>query len=321
MTPRGLEPRTNGLKVHCSAIELEGRARNRREDYPTLLGGVCATCFVHLHYIDWLFMAQSLPEWLLAACLAAIIAAAAYRLGALSRSGALASVVLGTVIVGTGGWWPGVILVVFFVTSSLLSRFTRTSEPQARGNRRDYVQVLANGWGMLLGCVLYAATSWSPWLLFGAGAIAAATADTWSSEIGRTSPSPPRLITTGRIVAAGTSGAISLRGSLASVLGAITIAAISAGTIVALSPQAQSTTAFFGIALAGIGGGLLDSILGATVQEQRWCDSCNTPTEVNPHRCGTPTQHVGGIAGINNDVVNTLCVLAGALVGMVSGIL
>lgn len=36
VTPPGLEPGTNGLKVHCSAIELEGLARLWRGVYPTL---------------------------------------------------------------------------------------------------------------------------------------------------------------------------------------------------------------------------------------------------------------------------------------------
>lgn len=262
-------------------------------------------------------------QWILAAILAAIISAVAYYLGSLSRSGAVAAIALGTVIVGTGGWWPGVILVTFFASSSLLSRHHRSSEPQARGSRRDWVQVLANGWGMLLGCVLYGLTGWAPWLLFGIGAIAAATADTWSSEVGPTNPTLPRLITTWKFVPPGTSGAVSTRGSLASIAGAMTIGAVGAVAVAigSLPTDSGTITVSIGISLAGIGGGFLDSILGATVQEQRWCANCEKETEANPHRCGTETRHVGGIAGFTNDVVNALCVLTGALIGVVSGIL
>ena len=35
VTPPGFEPGTCGLKVRCSAVELESRARNWRGDYPT----------------------------------------------------------------------------------------------------------------------------------------------------------------------------------------------------------------------------------------------------------------------------------------------
>ena len=265
-------------------------------------------------------MVEPLHNWILSAFLAAIVVAVAYRLRSLSAGGAVAAVLIGTIIVGTGGWWPGVILVVFFATSSLLSR---SESAQARGSRRDWVQVLANGWGMLLGCVLFTFTGWEPWLLFGIGAIAAATADTWSSEIGRFSDSPPRLITNGMVVSPGTSGAITLLGTMASIAGAALIAMLTtlAVSIDSLPSELSVFIVFIGITLAGISGGMLDSFLGATVQEKRWCDTCEKSTEANPHICGTTTRHIGGIARVTNDVVNMLCVLTGALIGVVSGIL
>lgn len=265
-------------------------------------------------------MIQPASTWLLAAILAAIVVTVAYRLRSLSPSGAVAAIGLGTIIVGTGGWWPGIILVTFFATSSLLSG---SESMQSRGSQRYWVQVLANGWGILLGCVLYALTGWTPWLLFGFGAIAAATADTWSSEIGRRSPSLPRLLTTGSVVQAGTSGAVTLYGTLAALAGAILISAATSTAVASgqLAVEASTLTVFAGITLAGVSGAMLDSLLGATIQEQRWCDSCNKATEANPHRCGSETRHIAGIAGVNNDVVNTLCVLTGALIGLVSGIL
>ncbi len=271
-------------------------------------------------FTDWSLMIQPLPTWILAAALAVIIVSAAVRLRALSPSGAVAATLLGTIVVGSGGWWPGIILVTFFATSSLLSKGENN---QASGARRNWLQVLANGWGMLLGCVLYALTSWEPWLLFGIGAVAAATADTWSSELGPSSTSPPRLITTGKIVPPGTSGGVSLRGTLASVAGALVIALLAAIGWAAgsLFSEANWFIVLPGIFLGGIAGGLLDSLLGATVQEQRWCNTCEKTTEANPHHCGTPTHHIRGIAGFNNDVVNVLCVLTGALFGLVSGIL
>src|SRR5438093_5230732 len=47
-----------------------------------------------------------------------------------------------------------------------------------------------------------------------AGALAAAAADTWATEIGAFSPFAPRLITSGRQVPRGTSGGITVLGSL-----------------------------------------------------------------------------------------------------------
>lgn len=258
-------------------------------------------------------------QWIAALLLAIAIGGIAFRLRALAPSGAIAATLLGAIVVGTGGWWMGTILVAFFATSSLLSKLSlATSLRQARGDRRDWIQVAANGWGILSGCLAYALTGWTPWLLFGVGAIAAATADTWSSEIGRTSPTPPRLVTNWHTVPRGTSGAVSGRGLLASLLGALFIAILAGlGGI----GSSSAPVAIIGVSLAGFAGGLLDSLLGATIQEQRWCDSCRVRTEQNPHGCGTTTRHIAGIRGFNNDVVNMLCVLGGALIGLVSGIL
>jgi uncharacterized membrane protein len=59
-----------------------------------------------------------------------------------------------------------------------------------------------------------------------AGAIAAAAADTWATEIGAHSSERPRLITTGAPVPRGTSGALSVLGTLGGIGGAVTMAAL-----------------------------------------------------------------------------------------------
>ncbi len=63
------------------------------------------------------------------------------------------------------------------------------------------------------------------WAAF-AGALAAATADTWATEIGRYSRKPPRLITTGKPVAAGTDGGMTLVGTVGGIAGAAFMAAL-----------------------------------------------------------------------------------------------
>ena len=54
--------------------------------------------------------------------LAIIIAYLAYRARSLDRSGALAALVVGTVIFGLGGLNWAILLLTFFITSSGLSR-------------------------------------------------------------------------------------------------------------------------------------------------------------------------------------------------------
>jgi len=142
-----------------------------------------------------------------------------------------------------------IVLFAFFISSSLLSN---------RHIQRNERQVVANG-----GVAALAALAGN-WLAF-AGSLAAATADTWATEIGRRSPTPPRLITSWTPVPAGTDGGMTLLGTAGGIAGAGFIA----GTSYLLGyPWAGVIT------LAGALGMLLDSILGATVQGRvRWMDN------------------------------------------------
>lgn len=262
-------------------------------------------------------------RWLLALFGASTIAILAWRLRSLSTGGMLAALLLGTVVTGGAGWWSGILLIAFFATASALSRtgHDTTTVSTARGSRRDAVQVAANG-GIALACCLgYLLTRHHLWLVALAGSLAAANADTWSTEIGRTSHSLPRLITTGKRVPAGTSGAVSGRGLAGAAGGATLIgglAAVAAATTGFAAPVAW-ITALIAVSLAGFAGSLLDSLLGATIQDQRWCDQCNTRTERRVHRCGTPTRSISGLPWVTNDVVNTACVLAGAVIASALG--
>ncbi|HEX7344937.1 MAG TPA: DUF92 domain-containing protein, partial [bacterium] len=72
----------------------------------------------------------------------------AYRLKFLGSGGAWTASALGTLILGLCGWAWIIPLLGFFISSSLLSRARKihsTTIEEARGSRRDAVQVLANG--------------------------------------------------------------------------------------------------------------------------------------------------------------------------------
>jgi uncharacterized protein (TIGR00297 family) len=218
--------------------------------------------------------------------------------------------VVGTTCVAAGWAW-GALLIAFFVASSALSRFraaqkeARTIAVVAKGGERDAAQVLANGGPFAL-AALGALLHPSPlWWAAGAGALAAATADTWATEIGTLVGHPPRSILTGRVVPAGTSGGVTLVGTLASLAGAaflaLLVAAVGWGGTTALATVA-----------GGFGGALADSLLGATVQARRWCDRCDRGTERDVHDCGFPTRAAGGVPWLGNDAVNALSGLVGA---------
>ena len=87
-------------------------------------------------------------------------------------------------------------------------------------------------WRMALVFALAAALSTrhgnvEAWQAIGAGAIAAATADTWSTEIGTVLGGTPRhLITTGREVPPGTSGGVTIAGTLSGLTGSVLAARV-----------------------------------------------------------------------------------------------
>lgn len=261
-----------------------------------------------------------LVRGLVGTLLAGLVALAAWRLRSLSVSGAGGTTLVGGAIVGGAGWWVGVVLVIYFVTASGLSSLrtrTGTTVEQARGKQRDAWQVLANG-GVPALLALSAPFASNPviMVLGCLGAIAAATADTWATEIGKLNPGPPRLITTGRTVPPGTSGAISLLGTLGAIAGAALIAAVAIiGWLLDTPTDSLSwVTGFSIIVISGVCGALADSLIGATVQERRWCPDCRLPTEQRLHRCGTPTEHRGGWEWMTNDIVNaTSIAIAGLL--------
>lgn len=248
--------------------------------------------------------------------LALVIASLAYAVRALDFSGAVAATALGALVFGLGGLDWALVLIAFFISSSLLSRLAkqRKSGLQAvfsKGGRRDAGQVLANG-GIAGAMVLLHALFPQVDVLWAAfvGALAAVNADTWATELGVLSRTPPCLITTGKPVERGTSGGISLIGTLAAAGGALFI-----GVIAGVLKQAESGLAVALIAgTAGLLGSLVDSLLGATVQAIYCCPVCGKLTERHPlHTCGAKTHLQRGLAWMNNDAVNVLCSLAGAL--------
>lgn len=248
--------------------------------------------------------------------LSVLIGGLAMWRGSLSRSGAVGAVLVGTLTFGLGGWEWGVLLALFFVSSSVLSHYKET-EKQAvaekfdKGHRRDIWQVFANGGAGALIALLSFVWPSPLWLPLFAGAIGTATADTWATELGTLSKTPPRLITSGRVVPVGTSGGVTVFGTAVSFGG---------GLLVGLSGvllTGQWPLLLAG-GLGGLAGSLFDSLLGATVQQIYTCDVCGKETEKKIH-CGQPTRPLKGWSWVNNDLVNFTASVVGGVVAVAAG--
>jgi uncharacterized protein (TIGR00297 family) len=253
--------------------------------------------------------------------LAAIVAYLAYRARSLNRSGAYAAFIVGMVIFGLGGLDWAILLLTFFITSSGLSRAFKNrkreaDEKYAKGGRRDAGQVFGNGGIATLFAALhffFPGAAW-PWLGF-AASLAAVNADTWATELGVLNPTPPRLITDLRkVVEKGTSGGVSVIGTLAALAGA---GLIGLGAAL-LAPSGTNWSLFAPVTAAGLLGALFDSLLGATVQAIYFCPACRKETERHPvHSCGTGTTQIRGWKWLDNDLVNFACGAFGVLMILV----
>jgi len=282
-------------------------------------------------------MEPLLAEWWWRAAAGAagsgLAAAAAYRARSLSRSGAWAAFLMGTLFVVWGGpVWIGT-LIAFFVSSSALSKVGRRHRRKAaaeagyaKTGRRDAGQVWANGGLGLLLCAANAALPHPLWFWAFLGAMAAVNADTWATELGALSRTEPRAVLTGRRVPAGTSGGVTPLGTLAALAGAAFIGGCAAALLAAspAAPQAQppgpAALLIAAAAAAGLAGAFADSALGAAAQAMFRCRVCGSETERAEH-CGAAAEHVRGFAWLGNDAVNLLASLAAACLGALAGLL
>jgi uncharacterized protein (TIGR00297 family) len=251
------------------------------------------------------------------------IALVAYRRRSLDKSGVVGAIASGTSIFAMGGWSWGLSLIYFFVSSSLLSHFRQRDKASAaadkfsKGSQRDLAQAVANGGLATLFAIIYGLAR-SPRARRQAqagftGALATANADTWATELGVLSASKPRLITTGQLVPPGTSGGITLLGTVATSLGACSL-----GFFFWVWQGFHKSLAFAPLValISGMAGSFCDSFLGATLQAMYYCPVCETETERRIHRCGTRTQPLRGLPWMNNDVVNFLATACGSAVAI-----
>lgn len=250
-----------------------------------------------------------------------LIGVAAWRMRALSASGAAAATLTGTVALSVSLGF-GSFLVAWFVLATAISKVGKARKAERvagiveKGGQRDALQVLANGGVFVAALGVMLAGGWTSTSPYGmllavaaSGSLAAAGADTWATEVGTLIGGEPYSIRTGSRVAAGTSGAITVAGSIAMFAGAGLLAMLAA-LFSAIPFTAQPILA---VATGGVLGALTDTVLGAWVQERRHCPQCEKFTEQMVHSCGSSTVVASGIGGLNNDVVNAACALAGAI--------
>jgi len=251
------------------------------------------------------------------------LALGAWKAHILDSWGAITAFLIGfvTFVFPTDGWKWFVILLVFLTVSSYMTHYKYQDKrkkgfAQEKGGARGWPNVAANGAIAGLLALLTLPLPSEHVLAAFLGAVATANADTLATEIGLLNPTDPRLITDlRRIVPAGTSGGISLLGELATILGALIIG-IAAGILGMTGNPGWPLSVLIGTTMiAGLAGCSIDSIIGATVQGIYKCRVCSKITENRKH-CGSPSIPVRGYKVIDNNVVNLIATICGAIVAV-----
>lgn len=264
-------------------------------------------------------------NWLVGIGGSVFVSGVAYWKRALTAYGALAAVLVGTILYAWGHLaWFGTLL-AFFISSSLLTRWKQQKKTilesgYEKTGQRDAGQVFANGGAALALCIanhLYPHPDW--WIGY-VGVMAAVNGDTWATEIGGLSKTPPRSIITGKEVPKGTSGGVSFLGLLATLFGSLFIGGVAWGLHLITrqpgSPFSALSVSWFsfiiGTTLAGTVGSLADSYMGARWQVMYRCTVCGKEIE-RPIHCNQKASRIRGWRFMNNDRVNFLSSLIGGI--------
>jgi uncharacterized protein (TIGR00297 family) len=273
--------------VKSGGISPQGTLLQRTTQFSTadLAALIVAAALVVFHLVRRV-ESQSMRHVAIAAAVSAVFAFLAWIAHGVNWSGALAGTAVAFIFASTDLRLFWTLLLVFALT------FAATRAGKARKQElrlaeasagRSASQVMAN---LGVAALMIAVTrETGPTLAL--AALAEAAADTSSSEIGTAWPGKTVLLTSWKPVSPGVDGGVSLLGSLAALVGAAVIA-IAAWLFHLVAPQYA-----FALALVGVLGSLLDSLLGALFERRGY---------------------------LNNDLVNLLGTTAAALaMGVVTG--
>ncbi|UTR14430.1 DUF92 domain-containing protein [Salipaludibacillus sp. LMS25] len=251
-----------------------------------------------------------------------ILATIAWKTEALTKKGAMTSVVIGAFI-SMGASLPGLLLLgAFFISSSVIGRVVKSvntgNDIEDKGETRDEKQVLANGGMAAFASLAFLFTGENLWLMGLIGSLAAANSDTWASSIGKMSSNPPTLVLSRYQVLPGQSGGTTLLGHLAALLGSTFIIFIA----VIVNPLGflgeVPLLSWLILIMAGYAGQYSDAIAGRFLQSLYKCPHCGALTEKSMH-CLIKGDLIKGFPRITNDTVNAVCTLTGLVFGMLTG--
>lgn len=192
------------------------------------------------------------------------------------------------VILFSGPGWFALLLAFYFLGGGF-TRYgyeykRRMGIAQSKGGVRGYKNVFSNSLVPLAMAICYGIYGSQLFMLAFIGAVATANGDTLASEVGQTSRTKPRMITTMEVTEAGVDGGVTPLGEVAALAGSI---------IIGLLAAAVGMSGSYGLLAGSVSGFIgtnFDSLLGATLQRRGY---------------------------LSNNGVNLLATLFGAIVGAI----
>ncbi|MDA4111538.1 MAG: DUF92 domain-containing protein [Thaumarchaeota archaeon] len=250
------------------------------------------------------------------------LAIVAVRSKTIDISGALLGAVICFIVFLAGGFDWLVVIIAFFVISSLFTRYRynykkNLGSAQEKGGVRSWPNTLSNGLVAGLAAIAELISHQDIFIIAFLAAVAAAMSDTIATEVGLLSYSKPRLLVNlKKFVQPGTSGGVSLLGELAGVASALGISLLGILLKIINGTFGIILSGFLAVLLGAVISLNLDSLLGGTVQGVNRCQVCSEKTESLTHH-GQPTVSEKGVRFLDNNAINLITTIAAALLSII----
>ncbi|MGM0567355.1 MAG: DUF92 domain-containing protein [Bacteroidota bacterium] len=203
------------------AVVLETASMRGSDNFTIPVGLALFFLLTHHYEVDYFYLSAILIA-LMPACYFL------FKLSILTRRGSFVAFLLGFYFAGILGWQWLTPVLLFFLSSAAFTKLQHATKVD--GNKptaRNVWQVLANIIWAVTSSAMFLFTQNEIFILFFIAFVAAVTADTWASEIGPLLNKRCFSLSKMKTVPAGTNGGISFFGSLAALIGATTVSALS----------------------------------------------------------------------------------------------
>lgn len=211
----------------------------------------------------------------------------------LTIGGIISAWIMGIIIIYCGGIYPFIALALTFILTRISDYYKKDEE-----ETRDIYQIFSNVFLACLSTILFYITYKDVFLVMYYAVIAESISDTLAYSIGSSSKKNSFNPLTFRKMKKGESGAVSLLGLSASLIGGLVIGLV-------YYAQSYNLTNYLVIIIMGFIGSYSDSLMGAYLQGKFTCSKCKKEVETKYH-CGKEAKLIRGYSFFNNNIVNLL---------------